>query len=725
MELKRRLRKVAASALALTMGASIGLSAVGCGLDGQLKLEEFVANSISMDTEYFVGEEINFKGLVLQAKYNDDSTKDVAVSDVTVKLNGQDVTNKLSEITATAGEKTVELVFEGKSVTIKIVVSEVSGGGDSTGGEDGGNEEAPKYNVAMYTLPQSIVDRTKKINNAGQEYGSDKYESSFYQAEDKEVVVGDDNAYKFLPVLQTSSSFVGDDVVEGKLITAFKTNTTISIYQDEAYVALERAETETQVSYSYNDVLYATEEIGKNEYDFTEAAVGATLKLEVLPEDCYVDPNNDGAAWATPVSVEVKVVDAFNVYTAKQLAIIENLDNNWDSIKAEMGITADMVASVKGVVLQNDISITASDIPTAFTYTIDGEIIYHTETDGEKLEKTAQEWGLTNTFLKEADGAAFHGVYERSIAAGQSFNVYGNYYLLDYSKLPLVSSLKTEDGNNYEDGYGSDYSNATLLKFAGTSDSKETVTISDLDSIGNANRSQLLDAKERPVYAGGSIFMKAEQIDVSLDNVINKTSFIGFLPEFGSNISMNNVKCFDSYQSVFHVWGSAVSVTNSTMERSGGPLFILQHVKRDSVDYVPTATVDAASKLNNPVTGEEAWFHSVGATTMVGQIKALSQIFMQSGKALTDNGASGKLNVLAIVMREGAGTEVLTDTTAQGYFAYGDYVINRLADATVNPLRQVYDMPVAARRCCKPVRQFSTRPIKQSVICPTLRALPL
>ena len=38
----------------------------------------------------------------------------------------------------------------------------------------------------------------------------------------------------------------------------------------------------------------------------------------------------------------------------------------------------------------------------------------------------------------------------------------------------------------------------------------------------------------------------------------------------------------------------------------------------------------------------------------------------------------------------------MTDTTAQGYFAYGDYVINRLADATVNPLRQVYDMPVAA-----------------------------
>jgi hypothetical protein len=139
-----------------------------------------------------------------------------------------------------------------------------------------------------------------------------------------------------------------------------------------------------------------------------------------------------------------------------------------------------------------------------------------------------------------------------------------------------------------------------------------------------------------------------------------------------------------------------MSITDSTMERSGGPMFILQHVERGGNQYVPVVTVDAASKLNNPVTGQEAWFHSIpGASDKLATIKSLSQLFMASGKALTDNGADGKLNLISILMKEGTDANVLMDTTAEGFFSYGDYVIDRRADATVNPFRQVFDMPVA------------------------------
>ena len=706
MELKRKLRKVAASALALTMSLSFGLSAVGCNaFQGQLQVEEFVANSAQMDTEYYVGETINFDGLVLKAKYNDNNTQDITVSQVTVKFNGKDVTNSLSEITATTGEKTIELIFEGKTVTIKITVSEVPGSGDSSdNGNQGGNEgnggeegdggdviETPKYNVASYTLPEVVTARTRKINNAGQAHGSANYESTFYEATDKEVVVGDDNVYKFLPYLHTAASFVGDDVVEGQLITAFKTNTTISIYQNDEYVALDKQEGETQISYSLGGVVYATETVGKNEYDFSQEAVGQKFKLAVLPEDCYVDPDEQ-TPLATPVTVEVKVVDAFNVYTAKQLAIIENVDTSWDSIKTEMGITAEMVANVKGIVLQNDIALTASDIPSSYTYTLDKEIKYTDSTNPDNpITKTAQEWGLSNTFIHETGETTYYGMLERKVLADQTFDVYGNYYMLDYSKMPLVSSLKVEDGNGFADGYGENYSNATLLRFIGESTSKGNVTVSDLDSKGNANRSQLLDEKDRPVYAGGMIFMKMEYINLQMDNVINKTSFIAFIPELSCNITMNHVKCFDSYQSATFMWGDGVlNVTNSTMERSGGPLFILQHVVRE-IDYIPKATVDAASILNNPVTGQEAWFASVGATEKIGQMKALSQLFMMNGKALLDGGAEGKLNLLAIVMPEANDADALTDPTAQGYFAYGDYVIDRMADSQ-SLIRQVYNM---------------------------------
>ena len=708
MELKRKLRKLAATAMALTMGLSIGVSAVGCNFEGQLKVEEFVANSTGMDTEYFVGETINFDGLILQAKYNDSNTKDIAVSEVMVKYNGNIVNNNLSVITETVGQKTIELIFEGKTVTITIVVTALPGSDDNTGEDNTGDDntgedntgddntdDSPKYNVASFSLPQSVTARVNKMNSAGQAYGSAKYESSFYQATEKEVVVGDDNTYKFLPVLQTLGSWVtDDDYVEGALIASYKTNTTISIYQNDAYVALDKQEGETEISYSLGGVVYATEKVGKNEYDFTQDAVGAKLKLDVLPEACYVDPD-DETPYDVPVSVEIKVVDAFNVYTAKQLAIIENIDNNWDSIKTELGITAEMVANVKGVVLQNDISILASDLPASFTYTIDREILYTDSTDPDNpITKSAQDWGLTNTFLKESDGFAYYGIYERSVTEGQSFTMYGNYYLIDYSKLPLVSSLGTADGNNFEDGYGSDYSNATLLRFTGKENSMGNVTIKDLDSKGNANRSQLLDAKENPVYAGGTIFMKMSYVNMEIDNVINKTSFTTFMPALTVSVALKNVKVFDAYQSAVYVWGGTMTINDSTMERSGGPLFILQHVERDNVKYLSSVTANAESILNNPVTGEEAWFATVGGTSTVASIKAMSQMFMPFGKALTDNGESGKLNLIALAMPEGSGAEVLTDSTAEGFFAYGEYVIDRTADATVNPLRQVYDMPV-------------------------------
>lgn len=695
MELKRKLKKVAASALALTMGFSIGISAVGCdGLQGQRQLQEFIANSASMDTEYFVGETVDFAGLVLQAKYNDNTTQDINISEVVVKLGGEIITQNLGKITESAGTKNVELVFEDKTVTITI---EVKATNDSSN-----NGEEVKYYVAMYTAPKAIVDRTKKINNAGQAYGSEKYESTFYQAEEKEVIVGDDNTYKFLPVLETMPSVIDDEVVDAMVFTNFETNTKISIYQEDAYVALERVEGEEQITYSLGGVVYATETIGKNEYDFAAEAVGKKFKLEVLPDDCFIDPNSD-EAWATPVSVEIKVVDAFNVYTAKQLSILENVDSNWDSIKFEMGVTAEMVASVKGIVLQNDISVTASDIPSSYTYTLDKEILYGDATDpANPVIKTAQEWGLTNTFLKEAE-ETIRGALERKVTEGQTFDVHGNYYLLDLSKLPLVSSITAAEGNTVVDGYGNDFSNATFIRFSGEETSKGTVTVKNLDSICNANRSQLCTVNKdgavdtnRPVYAGGIIFMKMGAVNITLDNVIGRTSFISYFPEEYANVTMNNIKMFDSYQSAMMVWGAAdVNITNSTMERAGGPLFLMQHAYLDNNDLrdksIPKVTVDAASSLKNPVTGEEAWFYSVGASEKVGQIKALGAAFAQIGKSLMDK--DGKLGLIAVVMPAGNGVDILTDTRAQGRFIYGNYVIDRMADATENPLRAVYDSP--------------------------------
>ncbi|MCU6687080.1 family 78 glycoside hydrolase catalytic domain [Dorea acetigenes] len=67
-------------------------------------------------TEYTAGEELNLDGMKVTAKYSDDTTKDIAVTDC--KVSGYDK-NK-------TGEQTVTVTYEGKIATFKVTVKEAA-----------------------------------------------------------------------------------------------------------------------------------------------------------------------------------------------------------------------------------------------------------------------------------------------------------------------------------------------------------------------------------------------------------------------------------------------------------------------------------------------------------------------------------------------------------------------------------------------------------------------
>ena len=106
------------------------------------------------------------------------------------------------------------------------------------------------------------------------------------------------------------------------------------------------------------------------EFNFTDAAVGHSFRLTVTPDSArYIGTFSD--------NIEFEVIDAWNVYTVADLAYIDNYDVNSDKISAEdRSIQGDCIVDVwenvrsveiankiKGVVLQNNISLTSADLP--------------------------------------------------------------------------------------------------------------------------------------------------------------------------------------------------------------------------------------------------------------------------------------------------------------------------------------------------------------------------
>jgi len=107
-------RKVLGLAAIITAIAISALLITGCGPDPEP--EGPALDSITVTpptkTDYTVGDELDTTGMVVTAKYNDDTTKTV-----TGTLSGYDKTK--------AGTQTITVTFEGKTATFTVTVSEL------------------------------------------------------------------------------------------------------------------------------------------------------------------------------------------------------------------------------------------------------------------------------------------------------------------------------------------------------------------------------------------------------------------------------------------------------------------------------------------------------------------------------------------------------------------------------------------------------------------------
>ena len=367
--MKMFFRKLTALAVTLCVALSCAASALSCG--GALKLEEISVVKTSVKTEAVVGETLDFSEMKITARYNDKSSKNLTFDDVTLTCGGKILEKRDTSVTAKTGEKTIEVVYESAKTSFTVRVTD----------PDGNDED---FVVTGYENDVRLTRYNSIVGEAGTAvYGEAEYEGQFFKEENPEYFAGDDNAFLYLPQVTVMDNETGVFFTLERFRSV--SSVTFKGEPDVLLTAKKVADPSANATGFYDgDTLYVTSYDVKNEYVFTPDAVGKTFVLSVLPSDSYELSRQFSA-----VSVTVTVVDGYNVYEAKDLAVIENSSiperiETFAALKEEKGLTD---VNAKAVVFQRDVRLTASDIPSAFTYTVKKPFSYYEGSGEDKKVK--------------------------------------------------------------------------------------------------------------------------------------------------------------------------------------------------------------------------------------------------------------------------------------------------------------------------------------------------
>lgn len=645
-------------------------------------------------------------GGTYETVYKVDSTPDFSGITVTVTyLNGDVVTLTYKDLKIGAVDTTK--MAKGKDVTI---------GFTDANGEDGSatikiDIVPDKYNIVQFEKDANLSafesdNRTdNKLN-----YGAAGFSGQFING-GMLYVIGDDNTFKLNPYCS-----ILDIDYSIKSLDAFYSVVDIYVHNGTDYVLLDKtAKNSTNYTYTLGGETIVTVDTYNGHYQFSKPI--DKVKISVMPDAKYyaIDGFN-------PVILEAKVIDAFNVYTAAELSVIDNYHGtnwgrneesnsdwdtyNWDDFKKDYEDGRLVGVNPAGVVLHKDISITYSDVPYTMFHKYEGEIIYENANGDKDAEGNVITKNFDGYYLKDHSVIYYH-------SGPSDFVIEGNFFQIDAENFPLVASPSIF-GDGVRD-YGTDYSNAAMFMFetideqwvldtderVDTKEEVSDVTINNLALRGNAGRDgwiikqagNTIGKAGELVTAGGLIMLKSSNhAYTTLNNVINNCFFISYFPDYQGNLTVNNSKCYDSYQNGAFVWAdSNFTINDSFINGTGGPIIIAQSPdpEDNGVYYNPIVNI------NNTVTethtsGEEIWFQSVGATeAVVPGIKALGsglnllvntitkQVY---GTAMNASwvDANNNMNIKAALMSNAdSAEEALYDVMVQGTVATDGDGINR------------------------------------------------
>ncbi len=407
---------------------------------------------------------------------------------------------------------------------------------------------------------------------------------------------------------------------------------------------------------------------------FTKHAIGNTFKFEITKSGV------NGT-----ITIEVQVVDGYNVYTADDLSVINNAKDKTTNVEVrgwadKKNGTKYAGLEVNAVVLQKSIKIMKENLPADFFYT--------------ESDDTAALRDLTNLSIpgsmKDGDGNGTGGngraVYDRIIGKDETFSIYGNYFNIDYSALPkCVLESGHEKGVKYVENDASKDSlittHVTMFMFSSEDktsngemiDNGGNLKIYDLNIKGNGKRDN------RSLNSGGAMIAKVSHVNSNIENCVYSNAFIGFLfQDFsdgkitGSKTKniLKDVKGYDSYNTHIYSWGTNdLKIIGGEYKSAGGPVMIIDHVGGDKTDASggrPSNINVIGSAMESLVTGKEPWFVSYGASALIPQIVANNNDYVTNGSTfLIKDGDYSNLMNLKVVYKS-SDTEGLTAQPVRG-----------------------------------------------------------
>lgn len=580
--------------LLILLALTLCFSLVACGDKAVTKIE--ITEGLALSCE--VGTTYDFSTVKAKVTYNDDSV---------VEVTGADLT--FGELdTSTVGTKVLTVTYDGftMNVDIKVYGTTIGGGaGDGDGGNDGGDGgvsflfgvEMPKTLAAYETNRNNFTDKTAAY------------------------AVGDDNPFTFRLQLR---------LLDNKL----QPITTVSRYDSVSKVYLVEGTTETEAGTDY-----VTVDETNNTFDFTEAAVGKSFRIQTCPKE--------GDAEKDTRSLAVRVVNGYNVTEAKELNLMTNnnatMHEQYTGTSLQNQLAAQFVDqhygqgyystygsnSLAGLVLHCDLAPTVNDIPA--DYLVDNG-------DGTKA--------LDDNFA----------VYDRLIyLASGGFTVYGNHFTINTSGLPMMSDLEAIVGTRTS-------SNSSVFRFKDSWETKnglaalqsfdyrqfpccvENLAMRDDDPNSN-------NEAENARHMRGLNALFFEHVNGKVDNSIVEAYTISAVMNFGNcKLTVEDSKLFNAWQNHVFAWGNntlqsdagdayedmvpwentkplELDIKNSSLTKCGGPVILAMNANNAPYNAISglTVTADAVSKLESYVTGTEAWFEAFSfAAGYINQMKTVS-----------------------------------------------------------------------------------------------------
>lgn len=567
-----------------TMIAICFVCAFGFVACGKNPIVSAVVKNGTLITTVVKDQEVDTSSVEVVLTYKDKTTKTVKTEDL--KFSNVD--------TSTTGEKDLTITYEKENYSFTVKIKVVASEADV---------------ISVISLESELVqDFVAKKNATG-------VEQTEFRNHDDYIYAGTENTFHFR-IKATGVDLEGNPLSNLKKV---RTVVTVAVMKYSSWVVLSDENVADYMTINTEDATFKFKDSA-----IQEEAFRITVKA-ANPEAGMEEAN-------VSFTAEVKVIDAFNVYTEKELCAFDNTTTDinksfdWSEIKEEVGVAG---KNIKGIILQSDLSVTKDDVPADVFWTRNSPNFKTAvgKVDGGNGSQANREEKLIGTPIDKAGC----GIYRRRVVDGDDFQFVGNFFTIDFSKFPKMI-VETNGSSDYVYVEKGEIMTAHLSAFFVEKQNdkvgftQETKMLwKNIAFSGNGGLSE--DPTDSIANSGGLLMMKVNNVNFTAYNTLTNNFYIGYFfkkgnenPEFEGNYLVDKCAGYYSYQCLFYMQGAKnVIIRDSKFKHASGPAIISDHLSPGKTgDGIEITRMDIIhSTIESKVSAASPWLGKYGGTTII------------------------------------------------------------------------------------------------------------